>query len=120
MLRRGSRISSVGKFIRTRPCLSRFGQAARLSSTRSATQSGVVDFRSAVLWERWHHLGGEALHALPRFSAADEHIPNADRLQVLAAPDDLLGRTESAAASVAPTPDQVTPAKDPCQTLAFT
>jgi hypothetical protein len=54
-----------------------------------------ADPSSAVLYERRHHLDGEALHALPGgISAAYQHVPDADCLQRLQPRDDLLGRCE--------------------------
>ena len=51
------------------------------------------DFRSTVLCERRHRLGGEALHALPGgVSTADQHVSDADRVPCSQPRDGHFGR----------------------------
>src|SRR5947209_3089044 len=69
-------------------------RASDFRGPRLLRNRGVVGSGSAFLQERWHHLGGETLHALPGFAAADQHISDADCLQCLQSRDDLWGRAE--------------------------
>jgi hypothetical protein len=67
-------------------------ERAQRCTRPSRRGGGVVNSRSAVLWERWHHLGGETLHTLPGFAAANQHISDADRLRYLQSRDERLRR----------------------------